>query len=147
MTPSETVNTAPEVLELSAEKITPETPIEAEKLSLPTDTPKAIAPGGIYLPYTPTALAQAKGNIILFFYASWCPTCAVANTDILTNSSDIPSDLTIFRVNFDDETGLRKKYEVTQQHTFVQVNNDGDLIRKWRGASTLSEIVSEVEKE
>lgn len=34
----------------------PTTPVDIT----PTDTPKAIAEGGVYLPYTSTAVAQAK---------------------------------------------------------------------------------------
>ena len=33
---------------------------EAPKDITPSDTPKAIAQGGVYLPYTTTAVAQAK---------------------------------------------------------------------------------------
>jgi len=38
----------------------PVTPPEPQKDITPSDTPKAIAEGGIYLPYTSTAVAQAK---------------------------------------------------------------------------------------
>lgn len=43
------VNTAPTV-----------TPIPEIKDITPSDTPKAIAEGGVYMPYTTTAVAQAK---------------------------------------------------------------------------------------
>ena len=110
----------------------------------PSDTPKAIAEGGIYLPYTSTAVAQAKGNVVLFFHASWCPTCVAANKDIEAHLKDIPTNLTILKVNYDEATDLKKLYEVTGQHTFVQVDNSGKLIKKWRGGSTLGEIIVQV---
>lgn len=109
----------------------------------PSDTPKAIAEGGIYLPYTSTAVAQAKGNVVLFFHASWCPTCVAANKDIEAHLKDIPKNLTILKVNYDEATDLKKLYEVTGQHTFVQVDNSGKLIKKWRGGSTLSEVIGQ----
>ena len=109
------------------------TPNEAPGDStVPSDTPKAIVEGGIYLPYTSTAIAQAKGNIVLFFHANWCPTCIKVNKDIEANLNKIPKDLTILKVNFDDATDLRETYGVTEQHTFVQVDNSGKLIKKWR---------------
>lgn len=112
----------------------------------PSDTPKAIAEGGIYMPYTTTAVAQAKGQVVLFFHANWCPTCIAVNKDIEANLKTIPTDLTILKVNYDDEKELRELYAVTEQHTFVQVDNSGKLIKKWRGGTTLAEVVGQVQK-
>lgn len=112
----------------------------------PNDTPKAIADGGVYLPYTSTALAQAKGQIVLFFHANWCPTCIAANKDIEANLVNIPKNMTILKVNYDDATELRELYGVTAQHTFVQVDNTGKLLKKWRGSATLSEISGQVQQ-
>lgn len=126
----------------STETTTPAAPT----LTVPTDTPKAVAEGGIYLPYTSTAVAQAKGEVVLFFHASWCPTCIAINKDIEAHLKDIPKDVTILKVNYDEATGLREAYSVTGQYTFVQVDNDGKLIKKWRGGATLNDILTQVEK-
>lgn len=83
---------------------------------------------------------------MLFFYANWCPTCVAINKDIEANIKTIPTDLTLLRVNYDDEKELRELYGVTEQHTFVQVNNSGKLIKKWRGGTTLVEVVGQVQK-
>ncbi len=120
----------------------PTTPVDIT----PTDTPKAIAEGGVYLPYTSTAVAQAKWQVVLFFHANWCPTCIANHKDIETNIKNIPADLTILRTNYDDEKELRELYTVTEQHTFVQVDNSGKLIKKWRGGTTLAEIAGQVQK-
>lgn len=112
----------------------------------PGDTPKAIAEGGVYLPYTSTAVAQAKWQVVLFFHANWCPTCIAHHKDIEANIKNIPSDLTILRTNYDDEKELRELYAVTEQHTFVQVDNTGKMIKKWRGGTTLAEIAGQVQK-
>lgn len=110
-------------------------PIEnrAEVNIVPTDTPKAIAEGGVYLPYTSTAIAQAKGKIVLFFHASWCPTCIAINKDIEAHLASLPKDVTILKVNYDEASDLKEAYGVTAQYTFVQVDNDAKLIKKWRG--------------
>ena len=111
------------------------TPIEntAEVNIVPTDTPKAIAEGGAYLPYTSTAIAQAKGKVVLFFHASWCPTCITINKDIEAHLASLPKDVTILKVNYDEASDLKEAYGVTAQYTFVQVDNDAKLIKKWRG--------------
>lgn len=119
---------------------------EVPKDITPSDTPKAIAPGGIYLPYTSTAVAQAKGQVVLFFHANWCPTCIAVNKDIEANLKNIPADLTILKTSYDDEKELKELYGVTAQHTFVQVDNTGKLIKKWRGGTTLAEVTSQVQK-
>jgi thiol-disulfide isomerase/thioredoxin len=111
------------------------TPIEntAEVNIVPSDTPKAIAEGGVYLPYTSTAIAQAKGKVVLFFHASWCPTCIAINKDIEAHLASLPKDVTILKVNYDEASDLKEAYGVTAQYTFVQVDNDAKLIKKWRG--------------
>ena len=101
---------------------------------------------GSYEAYAPekVALASASHDVVLFFRASWCPTCRAVDTDIKANLSKIPSDLTILDVNYDDSTALKQKYSVTYQHTFVQVDKDGNQIKKWSGSPTLSTLVAEI---
>ncbi len=78
---------------------------------------------------------------ILFFYASWCPTCRPADADFMKNSKKIPGDVTVLRVNYNDpdtdqeEKDLARKYDVTYQHTFVQIDGQGNEVTKWNGGS------------
>ena len=101
---------------------------------------------GSYEAYSPekVMLASATHDVVLFFRASWCPTCKAVDADIKTNLSKIPSSLAILDVNYDNSTALKQKYGVTYQHTFVQVDKDGNLIKKWSGSPTLSALVSQV---
>ena len=102
---------------------------------------------GSYEVYTPekVALASDTHDVVLFFRASWCPTCRAVDTNINANISKIPSSLAILDVNYDDSTALKQKYGVTYQHTFVQVDKDGTLIKKWSGSPTLTALVAEVQ--
>src|SRR3989344_2080196 len=101
---------------------------------------------GSYETYAPekVALASATHDVVLFFRASWCPTCRALDADIKANLSKIPESLAILDVNYDNSTALKQKYSVTYQHTFVQVDKDGNLIKKWSGSPTLSALVVEV---
>jgi thiol-disulfide isomerase/thioredoxin len=101
---------------------------------------------GSYEAYAPekVLLASATHDVVLFFRASWCPTCRAIDADIKANLSKIPEGLAILDVNYDNSTALKQKYGVTYQHTFVQVDKDGNLIKKWSGSPTLSALVSEV---
>jgi thiol-disulfide isomerase/thioredoxin len=101
---------------------------------------------GTYEAYSPAkaALASATHNVVLFFRAGWCPSCRAIDSDIKTNLSKIPSSLAILDVDYDNSSELKKKYGVTYQHTFVQVDKDGNLVKKWSGSPTLSALVSEI---
>lgn len=76
---------------------------------------------------------------ILFFYANWCPTCRPVDAEFKARRESIPSGLAIIRVNYNDpdtdseEKKLAEKYGITYQHTFVQINANGDEVAKWNG--------------
>ena len=90
------------------------------------------------------AMASATHQVVLFFRAGWCPSCRAVDADIKANMSKIPASLTILDVDYDNSTALKQKYGVTYQHTFVQVDSNGNLIKKWSGSPTLSALVVEV---
>ncbi len=96
-----------------------------------------------YVEYSKVTLDQAAGNRrILFFYANWCPTCRPTDVDLSANKSKIPEDVTVIRVNYNDtdtdqsEKDLAKQYDVTYQHTFVQIDGQGKEVTKWNGGQT-----------
>lgn len=100
---------------------------------------------GVYGVYSPEKIALAQTeNVVLFFKANWCPSCRAVDADIKANLSKIPSKLNILEVNYDTATELKQKYGVTYQHTFVQVDVNGNMLKKWSGSSTLSALVAEV---
>lgn len=100
---------------------------------------------GMYVPYDSAFLAKAdKQAVVLFFRASWCPTCKALHEDIVANVSNIPNKLVILDVDYDAYTDLKEKYGVTVQHTLVQVDKDGNMLQKWSGSSNLGEVVSGV---
>lgn len=101
---------------------------------------------GSYEAYSPEKLAFAEtGDVVLFFRASWCPTCKAIDADIRAHLSAIPSGLTILDVDYDNSSALKQKYGVTYQHTFVQVDSKGAAIKKWSGTPTLAALVAEVQ--
>jgi len=100
---------------------------------------------GSYEAYSPAKVSVAQGkNIVLFFHASWCPTCRALNADIENHLATIPSDTVLLKVDYDSEVELRKKYGVTYQHTLVQVDSDAQLIHKWSGSPTLVTLLSQI---
>jgi thiol-disulfide isomerase/thioredoxin len=123
------------------------TPVQPGQLM--ENKPKAgedsMVKAGSYETYAPEKLSKAiNGDVVLFFRASWCPTCIGVDKDIRANLSSIPANLTILDVNYDNSNELKKKYGVTYQHTFVRVDKDGNMIKKWSGSPTLADIVVEL---
>ena len=100
---------------------------------------------GKYEAYDASKLAFAKeGKAVLFFRASWCPTCRALDANIKANAEDIPSDVTIFDVNYDTAGDLKSKYGVISQHTLVQVDESGNQITQWIGSPSLSDLLTKV---
>lgn len=101
---------------------------------------------GLYAPYEASKLAMANsGDVVLFFKASWCPSCRALDSNIKANLDLIPSNLTILELDYDATTALKQQYGVTTQHTLVQVDANGTLIKKWSGGSTVASIVEQVQ--
>ena len=78
---------------------------------------------------------------VLFFHAAWCPTCKAANTAFESNSEQIPSDVILFKTDYDTQTDLKKQYGITYQHTFVLVDAEGRELKKWNGGR-IDELVA-----
>lgn len=97
---------------------------------------------GSYLAYSEANFqATSDKRRVLFFYASWCPTCRPADKEFQASSDQIPEDVVVLRVNYNDsdtdrsEKALADRYGVTYQHTFVQIDENGNEIAKWNGGA------------
>lgn len=100
---------------------------------------------GQFVAYDPSLLSNAEdGDVVLFFSAGWCPTCRAFKADLTENLQNIPPDLTILELDFDTELDLRQQYGVTYQHTYVQVDADGNELKQWSASPTLEYMVMEV---
>lgn len=78
---------------------------------------------------------------VYFFHASWCPICRSIDEAITSNTNAIPDGVTIIKTDFDSSIDLRKKYGVTYQYTFVQIDNNGNETAQWT-AATLEKALS-----
>lgn len=111
--------------------------------SLPA-TQSEMSKNGSYITYESYAQEAEKfknTKVIMFFNAAWCSTCKIARDNFESSLNSIPADLTIVVVDFDNSNDLRKKYGVTVQHTFVQIDQNGDSLKKWSGSTTIEELI------
>ncbi len=101
---------------------------------------------GSFEEWSPEKIALAEtGDVVIFFHASWCPSCRTLAQNIRDNASDIPENLTILQADYDSEIEMRRQYGVTTQHTLVQVNAQGEMIKKWSGGSRLVDVINSLE--
>ena len=76
-----------------------------------------------------------KQPTVLFFHASWCPTCKAAMKDLEANVSMLEG-YTVYITDYDTTGELQEKYGVTYQHTFVQIDSTGSALAKWNGGAS-----------
>jgi len=88
---------------------------------------------GSYVEFSPATLTQAQknGKTVLFFHAKWCPFCKTADSAFKSNADEIPEGVTVLKTDYDSNSELKTKYGVTTQHTFVQIDAQGNQITKW----------------
>ena len=108
--------------------------------------------GSRYKEYSQSTFASSAGTKrVLFFYANWCPTCRPADANFKANLDKIPEDVTLIRVNYNDsdtdaqEQALADKYGVTYQHTFVQIDENGNPVTRWNGGD-ISTLLANVKR-
>lgn len=133
-------------------KSQPETsPAMSENVTVPSERAdekteeegSVVTSSGKYVMYSNEVLEANKDKRrVLFFYANWCPTCRPADSDFMKKVNMIPEDIVVIRVNYNDsdtdeaEKSLASKYGITYQHTFVQIDSDGNEVTKWNGGQT-----------
>lgn len=147
---NEVINNVPEVQnEAPANEVNNTMPVpgfDVPEMVVENEQGAQVSAGGSYEVYSPDKIALAEtGDVVLFFHASWCPSCRALNKNIENNVDAIPDGVTILKTDYDKETELKKKYGVTTQHTLVQVDKDGNLIKKWSGGSKLENLLSEIQ--
>ncbi|MFA7286813.1 MAG: thioredoxin family protein [Patescibacteria group bacterium] len=105
---------------------------------------------GTYVDFSPEVLAAAQNEqkegrkIVLFFHAAWCPFCIAADKDFRETlaMNSFPANVTLIKTDYDTQKELKKKYGVTNQHTFVQIDSNGNQITKWVSGETASLIAN-----
>lgn len=120
------------------------TPVDAqgeEVESIDTlDQQTETIPNGLgYVDYTEQSLVEsADSKKIVFFHAPWCSVCNFFEGEI--EKEGVPVGVTILKVDYDSETDLKQQYGVSIQSTFVLLNKDGEVVRKWPFAQGLNGI-------
>lgn len=126
---------APEVVE--AERSLSSGPESAERASGAEGT------AGTYQDYDAEKVAQSDAeHIFLFFHATWCPSCRALDADIVANAETIPTDVEIYKVDYDTATDLKRQYGVTTQHSIIAITATGEAISDINHPLTLEGVLA-----
>jgi thioredoxin 1 len=98
-----------------------------------------------YADYTAKKDSYKDAHVVLYFHAPWCPTCQALDKDITANIANLPANTVLVKTDYDSSTSLKQKYGVTFQHTLVQVDANGNKIKKWSGSAELKDVVAEIQ--
>ena len=86
--------------------------------------------------------AIANGTALVDFYADWCGPCRMVSP-IVDEIAEERSDITVGKVNVDDENALAMKYDVMSIPTLI-VFKDGQEKTRIVGARPKAAILAEL---
>lgn len=108
-----------------------------------TSVTETVSGPGVFTTYSESALAASTAtHNVLFFHASWCPTCRALEKNIQDNAAAIPGDVAIFKVDYDTATALKQQYGVNKQHSLISVSTDGSAESSITHPNTLDQLLS-----
>lgn len=89
--------------------------------------------------------SKIKGkNAIVDVYAVWCPPCKVLANNLEDFDVVKPDDVEVFKVNFDENSQLAKKYNVSKLPTLLYFK-DGKLVDEKVGVLSVEKLKKSVE--
>ena len=90
---------------------------------------------------------KIKGkNVIVDFYAVWCPPCKTLGSNLQEFDVIKPDNVEIYKVNIDDELLLAKKHGVSKLPTLLYFK-DGKPIKEYVGIKTSQELLDSSKKD
>ena len=78
-------------------------------------------------------------NVIVYFYATWCPPCKVLAKNLIAFDKVKPSNVEIFKVDIDQYMELATKYNVRSLPTLVYFK-DGKVVKREVGIKDVERL-------
>ncbi len=112
-----------------------------------TSDTAVVAPRATYTVYSQAKFDQARNqdkNVVLFFHASWCPTCRALDTEIKNGLNRIPNNTEILKIDYDQYSDLKREYNVRYQHTLVFIKGNNPPPYSTLQGLGIDEIISQI---
>lgn len=100
-----------------------------------------------YLDYSNQSFitSQTNGKTLLFFAATtWCSNCVELEKGIKAHINELPKDITILKVDYDNDKETKAKYAVTQQTTLVLLDKNGKELKRWIGTGIFDDLIQNI---
>ena len=123
-------------------------PVRSSVSITPLDSQgNAISNPAVFEDFSPDKIRRADtAPVVLFFHASWCPSCLSAERIFHKKLSSLPPGVSILKIDYDSATELKERYNITYQHTFVQVDSMGNELARWSGGAVDGVIANLIQK-
>lgn len=79
-------------------------------------------------------------NVIVDFYAVWCPPCKILASNLEDFDVIKPDNVEVYKVNIDEQMALAKKYGVTRLPTLLYFKN-GKQVKEQVGILSADELL------
>jgi thioredoxin len=91
-------------------------------------------------------VVQAKGTVLVDFWASWCPPCRMIAPSIESLAGEFQGRAKVGKLNVDDNPEVAARYRITSIPTLL-VFRGGQLVDQRVGALPKPEIASLIERQ
>ena len=84
----------------------------------------------------------SKGKVAVDFWAPWCNPCKMMGPILKDLAEDFPDQITIYKVNVDDNSGLSAEFKISSIPTII-VFEDGKEAKRIKGAKPRGILMDE----
>jgi thioredoxin 1 len=84
----------------------------------------------------------SKGKVAVDFWAPWCAPCKMIAPILEALAEDFPEQITIYKVNADDNSGLTAEFKINSIPTII-VFEDGKETKRITGAKPRGFLMDE----
>ncbi|KGJ90673.1 thioredoxin [Colwellia psychrerythraea] len=87
---------------------------------------------------------QAKGKVLIDFYAPWCAPCKML-APVVEQIAQDNADIKVIKINADNSQALMAKFGIRGIPTLLLINN-GELVATQVGAASVSQVTQFIQQ-